>query len=47
MIEGQQLWDDLIKAQGNVMTLKQEPKPALDFVVQDVNAHFQMDSGGK
>jgi len=47
IIEGQQLWDDLIKAQSNVMSLMQDATPALDYVVQDVNTHFQMDGGGK
>lgn len=44
-IEAQTLWNDLGKAQNDVMNLKQDPKPALDFVVQDVNTQLQMDAG--
>ena len=42
-IEAQTLWNDLGKAQSDVMMLKQEPKNALDFVTQDVNAQYQQD----
>jgi multiple sugar transport system substrate-binding protein len=44
IIEGQRLWDDIGQAQSKVMNMTQEPKPALDFIVQDVNTHFQMDN---
>jgi multiple sugar transport system substrate-binding protein len=43
-IEAQALWDDLGSAQKAVMAVKQDPSPALDFVVQDVNTKLQMDS---
>lgn len=43
-IEAQTLWNDLGKAQGDVMNLKQDPKPALDFVVQDVNQQYKLDA---
>jgi multiple sugar transport system substrate-binding protein len=43
-IEAQALWDDVNTAQKNVMAMTQDPKPALDFVVQDVNAKLQQDS---
>jgi multiple sugar transport system substrate-binding protein len=43
-IEAQTLWNDVGTAQKDVMSLKSDPKTALDFVVQDVNAQLQMDS---